>query len=363
MMHCNSVGDVLVALKTGAMQVDATSVDFGVHGVQAVAQELCMNTSLQALDLSTSHINDHEQLPDAAWLAYALRSNRSLLRLNLGWNRIGFSGAKAIAEAVLMGSTLTELNLVGNTLGPEAASLFGELLSHPTFLQVLDLGTTGLEGHIEPITNALYANQSLRTLKLTANKVDDSGAKLLAEMLRSNTSLVSLNLAFNNIGDLGLSQMGEALKLNSSLRSLHLFHNAFGEEGRSSFAMALEQNWNLVEVIGCQDKNRGPSRSFLLVQAVLDRNMKPRIVLNVMCSPVPHQDIMRVACSHNGQPACKVQVHCMGTVAELRTAVCMVLDPKFQASFRPIDFLLPNGYKIPPGVTLSQLFDHESALA
>ena len=82
-----------------------------------------------------------------AYLADALRSNRSLLRLGLHGNRLGTVGAAALAGALGTGangangnSTLAWLNLHGNGVGNAGASALASALRTNGSLRILDLG-------------------------------------------------------------------------------------------------------------------------------------------------------------------------------------------------------------------------------
>ena len=54
-------------------------------------------------------------------MAAALKENESLTYLDLGWNNIGYKGAKELAAALLKNKTLTELYLASNDIGDEGA--------------------------------------------------------------------------------------------------------------------------------------------------------------------------------------------------------------------------------------------------
>ncbi|KAG0275391.1 hypothetical protein BGZ97_010305, partial [Linnemannia gamsii] len=87
----------------------------------------------------------------------------------------GSIGGKAIgrlAEALKTNSTLITLNLEGNSIGDDGAKALSE---------------------------ALKTNSTLTTLDLGSNSIRDDGAKALAEALKTNSTLTTLKLQGNSI--------------------------------------------------------------------------------------------------------------------------------------------------------------------
>jgi hypothetical protein len=146
-----------------------------------------------------------------------LKKNESLTSLNLGYNKIGVEGAKAIAQA-------------------------------------------------------LEKNESLTSLYLMNNKIGAEGAKALAQALEKNESLTSLDFWNNKIGDEGAKAIAQALEKNESLTSLELWNNDISEELKSQIKTLIERNCKIRDEFLSQtketiktlnDKNNGESIAFL----------------------------------------------------------------------------------------------------
>ena len=131
---------------------------------------------------------------DAKLISKALETNESLIQLNLKHNRI--QDIEKIGEALKLNKTLKQLNLTKNDIKDPTA-----------------------------ISNALKANRSLLALNLGNNKINNEGAKVIADMLILNESLMKLNIRSNRIGDEGVRFLGEALKINKALKSLNIWNN------------------------------------------------------------------------------------------------------------------------------------------
>ena len=142
-----------------------------------LAQNVAYNKSLFSIHLARKGILDH----DGIFLAYMLRTNK----------------------------TLRKLELEGNNLGPLCAFAFGRVLSENKSLKFLDLESNQLtndgsdfKGVIEML-NFLEFNNTLLSLNISNNCLnEDCGAKL-REKLEYNYSLIDLDYSCNsfNIDD------------------------------------------------------------------------------------------------------------------------------------------------------------------
>jgi len=150
-----------------------------------------------------------------------LEKNSALARLDLGGNRIGAKGAKALAAALDKNSVITTLDLGYNGIGDQGA---------------------------KALAAALEKNSALKTLDLFHNDIGIEGTKALAAALMKNSALTRLHLGYNSVGNEGSKALARALGNNSALRSLHLGHNGIYDEGAKVLAAALEANFALTKL-------------------------------------------------------------------------------------------------------------------
>ena len=101
------------------------------------------------------------------------------------------------------------------------------------------------------LAQALCVNTSVKTLKLSLNRLGDEGAKALAEMLGGNgaessgtvnTTLEHVDLSWCDIGPIGAQNLAQALCVNTSVKTLKLSFNALGDEGAKALAEMLGGN-------------------------------------------------------------------------------------------------------------------------
>ncbi|XP_057183868.1 NACHT, LRR and PYD domains-containing protein 3-like [Triplophysa rosa] len=215
---------------------------------------------LQKLQLAHCTISDK----GFADLTSALRSNPSHMReLNLSDNESGDLGLKLLCDllqdpnskldklqmensglsedistvlALALTSNLTnlrELNLSRNKPGEKGMKQLSNLLKDPQCkLEKLQLAKCNITfKQFAVLATALISNPShLRELNLNYNQLEDSGVKLLSDLLKDPLcKLRKLELENCTISDKGCAALASALQLNPShLRELNLNFNALG---------------------------------------------------------------------------------------------------------------------------------------
>ena len=169
--------------------------------------------------------------------------------LNLGDNKIGAEGAKAIAQA-LEKATLPpgfSLELWDNKVGAEGAKAIAQALEKatlpPGFTLKLGKNKIGAEEIAAALEKATLPPEF--SLNLRHNKIGAEGAKAIAAALKKATLPpgFSLNLGYNNIGAEGAQAIAQALE-KATLPpgfSLNLEHNNIGAEGAKAIAAVLEK--------------------------------------------------------------------------------------------------------------------------
>ena len=75
------------------------------------------------------------------------------------------------------------------------------------------------------LATVLEANTTLTNLGLQGNNIGPAGAESLATALKTNTTLTNLNLSLNNIGPAGTESLATALKTNTTLTNLDVGGN------------------------------------------------------------------------------------------------------------------------------------------
>ena len=81
---------------------------------------------------------------------------------------------------------------------------------------------------------------NLEVLRLDVNRITDTGAEILSNLVSESTELQHLSLSCNHIGNKGAMALAGALVANHSLIELDLQCNAIGDEGAVAIAKAIK---------------------------------------------------------------------------------------------------------------------------
>ncbi|KAJ4455897.1 putative Protein NLRC3 [Paratrimastix pyriformis] len=153
-------------------------------------------------------------------------------------NLIGERGAKVLGQVLRTNGTLVQLDLSHNGLGPNGAAALGRALTENRTLTGL------LLNHC----NALKTNTALVRLELAHNAMTDGGISALAEALRTNMSLQQIDLTSNNVQDPGGTELARALLSNACLKRLILASNNLADVAVGALVDTLRTNSTLLEV-------------------------------------------------------------------------------------------------------------------
>ena len=214
----------------------------------ALAQGLGSIRALKYLVVSNgcpSPIDDYVFPTGGSALARALQLNCTLTDLDLELNAIGASGAATFGEALQTNSTLIQLNLRGNKIGEKGAVALGKAMQSNCTLTHLNLRSNYINSNegIAAIARALQSSCGrLTRLDLCQNDITCSGATAIAEALHTNSSLTHLYLKWNEIKSPGASAFAKALEANRTLTHLCLSWNDIGESGARDLAHALKNH-------------------------------------------------------------------------------------------------------------------------
>lgn len=293
------------------------------EGARRMGELLRNNTALTYLGLDGSRLG----CDGAQHLAAALCANTTLLSLNLSYCRIEEEGARRLGIALQQNETLTILSLRGNYCSALAAELLAPGLAANKALTYLDLSSCHVSEGAVALANALTVNTALQSLRLDENSIEDPGAEALVEALKENKALTFLTLVNNLITGAAASK----------------FTAILGTENTTLSTLKLERNkiWPLPPVMDP------------LKQALV-RNASPPLVLSVLLTLQEDGKVLASCSTIGGSAAARAELPPNATLAELRSALQAVLDPKLNGGQRNVRFVLPNSSLLHqlPGETL-----------
>jgi Ran GTPase-activating protein (RanGAP) involved in mRNA processing and transport len=210
---------------------------------ESLGEMLCQNSALQELDLCRNYLNPREVIE----MADALKtSNRSLTSLRLCSTNLDRNCSVAIGEMLACNPTLKHLDLGGNQkIGFSGAIAIAEGV---TYLEHLDLRNTRL-GVIgaNAISQMLKKNTSLKSLNLSRNNIGDEGCALLIDGLAKNAGLRTLSLSMCSITKKGAIYLGHHLPGMEVIKHIFLYQNPIDEDGSMALLEGLKKNMSLID--------------------------------------------------------------------------------------------------------------------
>ncbi|XP_058824611.1 ran GTPase-activating protein [Topomyia yanbarensis] len=255
----------------------------------------------------------------------AIEACASLQFLNLEGNTLGVEAAQGIAKAlekhpelkealfkdlftgrmkteipialmalgqgmIVAGAQLTVLDCSDNALGPNGMTGLVDLLKSPTCFTLRELklnncglGITGGKMLAKALL-ACYEESSkkgkpfaLRLFIAGRNRLENDGAKALAEVFGTVQSLEHVEMPQNGIYHPGISALSDAFKKNSNLQILNLNDNTIGPKGAESLAEAIFDLQCLKEINfgDCLLKTKG---AMYLAEALQDLHNQIEVV-------------------------------------------------------------------------------------
>lgn len=189
------------ALRSLSIHSNSNDVSSGDAG--ALALGIALAASSTALtELSLSHCGLDAE--GAAGIAKGLRSNQSLLTLNLNNNKNIFNaGFRALGAALTANSTLTNLALSSCGIQAQGAVYLAEGLSSNNALKIMSLDNNPIgNAGFGAIASVLASNKALRTLTVSSCNIGEESMPALGHSIGSNATLLELYLPNNcSIGD------------------------------------------------------------------------------------------------------------------------------------------------------------------
>ncbi|KAL0239348.1 hypothetical protein GEMRC1_009456 [Eukaryota sp. GEM-RC1] len=188
-------------------------LDVGVYGALSMSfiELLKVNSTVTNVNLKGNSI----EAEGAKSLAEALKVNMAVTSIDLSWNFIGVEGARAVAEILKVNTTVSSFKLSGNSIGYEGAGALAEALIVNSTITSIDLSANSIgDGGAGALAEALKVNTTITNIDLMRNSIGDEGARILADVLKVNSTISRVNLNFNHIEDEGVRALEEAFKVN-----------------------------------------------------------------------------------------------------------------------------------------------------
>jgi hypothetical protein len=172
-------------IASGSEVVAFSDTFMGDEGCHVVNELLRENTRVKSLDLRGCNI----RADGAMALAALVTHNRTLTLLGLEWNGVGMleTGVQALCKALATNTSITEVDLRNNSIGPSGGAAIGAMLSSNTAIRRLDLrwNNLGVNGG-RALAAALENNRHVLELEVSGNKLTEDSLRQIDLLLRRN---------------------------------------------------------------------------------------------------------------------------------------------------------------------------------
>jgi Ran GTPase-activating protein (RanGAP) involved in mRNA processing and transport len=170
--------------------------------------------------------------------------------LDLSYTSMMSEGFPSLTGMILSNNSLKSLNVAGNSLDDTDMTLLSRALTQNKCvpLETIDFSFNHITCvGVEELMNAVWGSETLRHLNLCKTKIKDRGAQLCAVVLTS-IKLVSLNIGFNQITSLGVKTLMKNVSENESLESLTLSGIQMDQSSAKAISFALAHCQSLRQV-------------------------------------------------------------------------------------------------------------------
>lgn len=215
-------------------------------------------------------------------IVFSRLPNLSALELTYGVRKIGMkydrslfgikiSDAMSLAKCIRATETLTTLVLPCNMIDDDLLRMLMTGLIRNQTITYLDLSHNNITNYGVRLLSKLIGPKSvLMSLVLADNQVHADGGKYLGRALKRNDSLTELNLRLNRLEDEGGRMLLEGARYNNSLTSLNLSSNALRETSGEALSAVLASDLPLVSLD--LSGNMMDDRSAQLISSALKTN-------------------------------------------------------------------------------------------
>jgi len=220
---------------------------------KSIAEVFQVNTSLQKLNISSCNITDIGAISDS------LKTNCSLLELDVSHNKITVDGAYKIAELIQVNITLQILDVSFCGIpDQEAIAISKSFKVNKAFKEIVISWSyhdysIGIVRHPFRLTIGRISSEQYEYSRcnLSSLGIGDTGAVVLANLLYDNQEIKELNLSYCKISYDGIAAISDWLKTNNTLQILNISNNIITIEAASKIAEMIQANTTLQRLKVC----------------------------------------------------------------------------------------------------------------
>jgi len=231
-------------------------VDHTVQDIEALKAKIQSAARLYIYQLRIRQFRSHadlsvlfESLPALTALTLTFGDRH----LGMDYERAMFgmkiADAQALARHLRISQTLASLSLPCNLIDDELCKVLISGLSYAHMLTYLDVSHNKIgDRGARRIASLLDPNYCLQHLDLSDNQIHANGCMHIGAHLAENTTLEFLNLRLNRMEDNGVSHLFQDLCVNKNLHTLNISANDLTQRCLSYLSSVLVENKSLTRL-------------------------------------------------------------------------------------------------------------------
>eukprot|EP00758_Cryptobia_borreli_P002573 Tbor_TRINITY_DN3130_c0_g1::TRINITY_DN3130_c0_g1_i1::g.14704::m.14704 len=204
----------LLSKSSNLLELSLRGNKIGDIDIEYICEGLMDNHSLQKLDISYNNV----RFRGADAIAKMLQNNYELVDLNLGWNQLCATGCSVILnDGLTNNNNMKRFNISWNGLDDSSGTVLGRIIRESN-IEEIDLshnrlGPTGAAA----IAAGIAGTSTLTSLNLDDNPLQDSGCTAIVASLKGNDTVKCVRLLHTRCGKAAIREASEVLRLRHSL--------------------------------------------------------------------------------------------------------------------------------------------------
>jgi Ran GTPase-activating protein (RanGAP) involved in mRNA processing and transport len=234
-------------------------IDLSRNLINQAALNLLVNIFDTNFTIETLYLDYNRDLEDGNYgiqaLANALERNISLDSINLSDCLIG-DAARSIFEKLQFNTVVTEIDLYHNVITGDSMRDLSNTLGCNTTITSINLNCNPIDSNgIRQLVNALTENTTVKILDIGTNPNYPEKNTYIADLIRTNSTIHTLNIEEIELRDDGIISISNAIRGNTTLRKLNISNNNITNVGIQHFINVLRDNTTICELDIDQDCN------------------------------------------------------------------------------------------------------------
>ncbi|KAJ8309394.1 hypothetical protein KUTeg_014268 [Tegillarca granosa] len=223
-------------------QADDYETDLEINYDEWVNEDKIQLERDEVGDKKYIHVCNEEGVIPVTYFLKHIQDTEFVMR----FHGLGPLGAKAIAFPLKSNRTIRKINLEGNWIGATGCEYIAATLKDNLYVSEIHLGENRIgNAGAEALCDMLLKNDLIHSVDISGNDIDDNAASKICAMLLKNSTVRHIHLAKNRFEDRAAVLFKDVLSHNETLETIDLSWNHFRTRGAVAIAEGVQENYGL----------------------------------------------------------------------------------------------------------------------